>query len=49
MLKNTIEKLNIKNLALQEKHDTHVCSHNKFMDSHIMLEMAHVVVLTNLK
>jgi hypothetical protein len=26
-----------------------VCSHNKFMDSHIMLEMAHEVVLTNLK
>jgi hypothetical protein len=49
MLKNTIEKLNIKNLALQEKHDMLVCSHNKFMDSHIMLEMAHEVVLTNLK
>jgi hypothetical protein len=26
-----------------------VCSHNKFIDSHIMLEMAHEVVLTNLK
>jgi hypothetical protein len=26
-----------------------VCSHNKFMDSPIMLEMAHEVVLTNLK
>jgi hypothetical protein len=49
MLKNTIEKLNIENLALQEKHDMHVCSHNKFMDSRIMLEMAHEVVLTNLK
>jgi hypothetical protein len=49
MLKNTIEKLNIENLALQEKHDMLVCSHNKFMDSHIMLEMAHEVVLTNLK
>jgi hypothetical protein len=49
MLKNTIEKLNIENLALQEKHDMIVCSHNKFMDSHIMLEMAHEVVLTNLK
>jgi hypothetical protein len=47
--KNTIEKLNIKNLALQEKHDMLVCSHNKFMDSHIMLEMAHEVVLTNFK
>jgi hypothetical protein len=30
MLKNTIEKLNIENLALQEKHDMLVCSHNKF-------------------
>jgi hypothetical protein len=49
MLKNTIEKLNIENLALQEKHDMLVCSHNKFIDSHIMLEMAHEVVLTNLK
>ena len=49
MFKNTIERLNIENLALQEKHDMLVCSHNKFMDSHIMLEMAHEVVLTNLK
>jgi hypothetical protein len=49
MLNNTIEKLNIENLALQEKHDMLVCSQNKFMDSHIMLEMAHEVVLTNLK
>jgi hypothetical protein len=30
MLKNTIEKLIIENLALQEKHDMIVCSHNKF-------------------
>jgi hypothetical protein len=44
-----IEKLNIENLALQEKHDMLVCSHNKFMDSYIMLEMTHKVVLTNLK
>jgi hypothetical protein len=49
MLKNMIQKLNIKNLALQEKHDMLVCSHNKFMDSHIMLEMAHEAVLTNFK
>jgi hypothetical protein len=49
MLKNTIEKLNIENLALQGKHDMLVCSHNKFMDSHIMLYMTHEVVLTNLK
>ena len=49
MFKNTIERLNIENLALQEKHDMLVCSHNKFMDSHIMLEMAHEVVLTNFK
>jgi hypothetical protein len=49
MFKNTIERLNIENLALQEKHDMLVCCHNKFMDSHIMLEMAHEVVLTNLK
>jgi hypothetical protein len=49
MLKNTIKKLNIENLTLQEKHDMLVCSHNKFMDSHIMLEMVHEIVLTNLK
>ena len=48
MFKNTIERLNIENLALQEKHDMLVCSHNKLM-AHIMLEMAHEVVLTNLK
>jgi hypothetical protein len=49
MLKNTIEELNIKNLALQEKHDMLVCSHNKFMDSHIMLEMSHEVVVGDLR
>jgi hypothetical protein len=49
MLTDMIEKLNIENLALQEKHDMLVCYHNKFMDSHIMLEMAHEVVLTNFK
>jgi hypothetical protein len=49
MFKNTIERLNIENLALQGKHDMLVCSHKKLMDSHIMLEMAHEVVLTNLK
>jgi hypothetical protein len=49
MLKNTIEKLNIENLALHERHDMLMCSHNKFIDSYIMLEMAHEVVLTNLK
>jgi hypothetical protein len=49
MLNSMIEKLNIENMALQEKHDMLVRSHNKFMDSHIMLEMAHEVVLTNLK
>jgi hypothetical protein len=46
---NTIEQLNVENLALHERHDMLVCSHNKFMDSHIMLEMVHEVVLTNLK
>jgi hypothetical protein len=49
MLKDIIEKLNLENLALHERHDMLVCSHNKFMDSHIMLEMALEVVLTNLK
>jgi hypothetical protein len=49
MLKYTIEQLNVENIALHERHDMLVCSHNKFIDSHIMLEMAHEVVLTNLK
>jgi hypothetical protein len=49
MLKDTIEQLNVEKLALHERHDILVCSHNKFIDSHIMLEMAHEVVLTNLK
>jgi hypothetical protein len=49
MLKDTIEKLNLEYLALHERHDMLMCSHNKFMNSQIMLKMTHEVVLTNLK
>jgi hypothetical protein len=41
--------LNIENLVCQEKHDRLLCSHKNLMDDHIMLDVAHEVVITNLK
>ena len=34
---------------LQENNDELLCSHKKLMDSHIMLEIAHEVVVTTVK
>jgi hypothetical protein len=42
------EKLNIENLAFQEKHDMLLYSHENLMDNHIMLNIAHKVVIANL-
>jgi hypothetical protein len=49
MLKDTIEKLKVEKLALQDGYDMPLYSHERFMDDHIILDSAHEVVLTNLK
>jgi hypothetical protein len=49
LLKDQVERLKIENLAFQEKHDMLLCSHKNLMDDHIMLDVAHEVVITNLK
>jgi hypothetical protein len=49
LLKDQVEKLKIENLAFQEKHDMLLCSHEKLMDGHIMLNIAHEVEIENLK
>jgi hypothetical protein len=48
-LKDQVEKLKVENLAFQEKHDMLLCSHENLMDDHIMLNIAHEVVIENLK
>jgi hypothetical protein len=45
MLKNTVEKLRIENLALQDKHDMLLCLHEKFINEHIMLDIAQEVTI----
>jgi hypothetical protein len=47
MLKNKLERLTSKNKILQEDHDELLCSHEKLMDSHLMLDIAHEVVVTS--
>jgi hypothetical protein len=49
LLKDQVEKLKIENLAFQDKHDILLCSHENLMDDHIMLNVAHEVVIENLK
>jgi uncharacterized small protein (DUF1192 family) len=49
LLKDQIERLKIENLAFQEKHDMLLCSHKSLMDDHIMLNIAHEVVIENVK
>ena len=44
-----MERLTSKNEILQEDHDELLCSHEKLMDSHLMLEIAHEVVITMVK
>ena len=49
LLKDQVEKLKIENLAFQEKYDMLLCSHENLMDDHIILNIAHEVVIENLK
>jgi uncharacterized small protein (DUF1192 family) len=49
MLKDQVEKLKIENLAFQEKYEMLLCSHENLMNDHIMLNIAHEVVIENLK
>jgi hypothetical protein len=49
LLKDRIEKLKVENLAFQEKYDMLLCSHENLMDDHIILNIAHEVVIENLK
>jgi hypothetical protein len=49
LLKDQVEKLKIENLAFQEKHYMLLCSHKNLMDEHIMLNIAHEVMIENLK
>ena len=49
LLKDQVERLKIENIAFQEKHDMLLCSHKNLMDDHIMLNIAHEVVIENLK
>jgi hypothetical protein len=49
LLKDQVEKLKIENLAFQDKHDMLLYSHENLMDDHIMLNIAHEVVIENLK
>jgi uncharacterized small protein (DUF1192 family) len=49
LLKDQIERLKIENLTFQEKHDMLLCSHENLMGDHIMLNIAHEVVIENLK
>jgi hypothetical protein len=49
MLKNKVERLTNKNEILQESHDGLLCSHEKLIDYHLMLEIAHEVVITAVK
>jgi len=49
VLKDKVEKLTSKNGILQQNHDDLLCSHEKLMDSHLMLEIAHDVVVIMVK
>jgi hypothetical protein len=49
LLKDQVEKLKIENLAFQDKYDTLLSSHENLMDDHIILNVAHEVVMENLK
>jgi hypothetical protein len=49
LLKDQIEKLKVENLAFQNKYDMLLCSHENLIDDHIILNIAHEVVIENLK
>jgi hypothetical protein len=48
MLKSQVEMINLEKLALSEKYDMLSYSHNELVDDHIMLDVAHEVVITSL-
>jgi hypothetical protein len=48
MLKDLVEKLKFENITLLDKHDMLLCPHEKLMNNHIMLDIAHEVVITSL-
>jgi hypothetical protein len=48
MLRSQVEIINLEKLSLGEKYDMLSYSHNKLVDDHIMLDVAHEVVITNL-
>jgi hypothetical protein len=48
MLERQVEFLNLEKLALGEKYDMLLYSHNKLVDDHIMLDIAHEIVIANL-
>jgi hypothetical protein len=49
VLKDKVERLTSKNEILQEDYDELLCSHEKLIESHLMLEIAHEVVVTSVK
>jgi hypothetical protein len=49
LLKDQVEKLKVENLAFQEKYDMLLYSHKNLMDDHIISNIAHEVVIENLK
>jgi hypothetical protein len=49
LLKDRVEKLKDENLAFQEKYDMLLCSHGNLIDDHIILKIAHEVVIENFK
>jgi hypothetical protein len=49
LLKDRVEKLKDENLTFQEKYDMLLYSHENLMDDHIILNIAHEVVIENLK
>jgi hypothetical protein len=48
MLKSQVEMLKLEKLALSEKYDMLYYFHNELIDDHIMLNIAHEVVMTSL-
>jgi hypothetical protein len=48
MLRSQVEMINLEKLALGEKYDMLSYSHSKLVDDHIMFDIAHEVVITNL-
>jgi hypothetical protein len=48
MLKSQVEMLNLEKLALSKKYDMLSYSHNELVNDHIMLNIAHEVVMTSL-